>query len=260
MHDVIVWLRSVWEDPWIGLGLKAGGPFLAGLAAAWLAQWVAWWRFTSRDFLHRVNFSLNYVEDNRLQLRTLKESDIDQIILDNKHGRNMLLAAARGAKTSAKAPFLDLRPEESFVVLNAILNELSESFAARSLARSMGLPVKSKWYVFGVTCEWDDEVRNRKIRVMIIAEDLLAKFDQLPPLRYQHPWHHVRHETLLKMQKLYQDDCRAEEADEKRRWQREAELAAMAEDRRRQEKAQDHMRQDRSPPVRHLMRIELGLV
>ena len=259
MNDLLQWLRTLADHPWVHLAWTYGGPLVTALAAALLAYWAAWRRFTARDFLYRVNFSLNFVENNQLHLRTLKESDIDQIILNNKHGRNMLLKAARAARSSAKTPFLDLTPEDTFLVLNAILNELSESFAAGALARSMGRPVQAKWYVFGVTCEWDDEVKNRKIRVMIIAEDLLEKLDRLPTLEYQHPWHHVRHETLLTMRKLYQDDCRAEAADRQRRQRREAELAAMPEPRRSEALARDRKTEGRLPPVRHLMRVELGL-
>lgn len=155
--------------------------------------------------------------------------------------------------------FLELAPDDTFLVLNAILNELSQSFAAGALAKSMGLPVHSQWYVFGITCEWDDEVKNRKIRVMIIAEDLLESLDRLPPLEYQHPWHRVRHATLLTMLGLYREDCRAEVADRQQRQQREAQLAAMSDQQRSKALEKDRESEQRSPPVRNLMRVELGV-
>jgi hypothetical protein len=259
MNDFIDWLWSLWEHPWVHFLGTHAGPFALGFAASWLTHWLAWRRFAAREFLHRVNFSLNYVENNQLRLRTLKESDIDQIILNNRHGRNMLLAAARRAKSSAKTPFLEMAPDDTFLVLNAILNELSQSFAAGALAKSMGLPVHSKWYVFGITCEWDDEVKNRKIRVMIIAEDLLESLDRLPPLEYQHPWHRVRHATLLTMLGLYREDCRAEAADRQQCQQREAQLAAMSDQQRSKALEEDRESEQRSPPVRNLMRVELGV-
>jgi len=259
MNEFFQWLWSLREQPWVHLITSYGGPFLAGLATAWLAHWAAWRRYAARDFLHRVNFSLNYVEERQLRLRTLKESNIDQIILNNQHGREMLLAAARRAKSSPKTPFLDLPPDDTFLVLNAILNELSETFAAGALARSMDLTVPAAWYVFGVTCEWDDEVKNRKIRVMLIAEDLLQNFEQLPGLTFHHPWHRVRYETLLTMQKLYREDCRAEAADREAQQRRAAELAALPEAQRQQAQAADRRTEGRSPPARNLMRVELGL-
>ncbi len=233
--------------------------FLVGIICTWLAQRAARAAFTRRDFLHRVNFSLNFVENNELRIRTLKESDVDQIILDNRHGRNVILKAARNARRSDQAPFLDLPPDCGWLVLNAILNEISEAFSAGHLAKSMGLPSRSCWYVFGVTCEWDDDVKMRKIRVMVIAEELLKTIDRFPLLKFQYPWHHVRYRTLLKMRDLYQEDRRTETAEHDGKLNRDRELAAMSEKQRQRATQRDRLAAERSLPRRNLMRIELTL-
>jgi hypothetical protein len=259
MDTLLEFLRRLPPIPWRDLFWSYGLPFVLGSLAAGVAYLAARASFLRRDFLHRVNFSLNYVDDNQLRLRTLKESDLDQIILNNRHGRKMLLRAARNVSDSDKAPFLDMGDDCGWLVLNAILNEISELLPTGPIAKSLGLPVRSAWYLFGVTCESDDDVKMRKIRVMIIAEELLRKIDQFPMLKFQHPWHRVRYQTLLKMRQLHHDDQRQETAEQEQRLKRQTELAQMPEKRRQREQAKDQKAAARQLPVRHLMRVELTL-
>jgi hypothetical protein len=259
MHGLNELLRSIEAVPWGDMLRGHLAAFLVGIICTWLAQRAARAAFTRRDFLHRVNFSLNYVENNELRIRTLKESDVDQIILDNRHGRNVVLKAARNARGSDQAPFLDLPEDCGWLVLNAILNEISEEFSAGHLAKSMGLPSRSCWYVFGATCEWDDDVKMRKIRVMVVAEELLKTIDSFSLLKFQYPGHHVRYRTLLKMRELYQQDRRAEAAEHDGKLKRDRELAAMSEKQRQRAMDRDRRAAERSLPRRKLMRIELTL-
>jgi hypothetical protein len=259
VDELLEFFRKMDPIPWREIIWNYGRTFLLGAVVAWLALWVARIRLARRDFLHRINFSLNDIEDNELKIRTLKESDIEQIILNNRHARNLLVGAARAARSSEKSPFLDLPESCSWLVLNAILNEISEMFPGGPVAKSMGIPVRSVWYVFGVTCEWDDDVKMRKIRVMLMAEELLKRLDQYPDLKYQHPWHRVRHETLRRMRKLYDEDRRVEAAEQDRQLQRDKELAAMPEEKRQRAIAADRKAAGRTLPVRNLMRIELAL-
>jgi hypothetical protein len=259
MHTLPELLRNIEAVPWGEILRGHLAAFLVGIVCTWLAQRAARAAFTRRDFLYRVNFSLNYVENNELRIRTLKESDVDQIILDNPHGRNVILKAARNARRADQAPFLDLPEDCGWLVLNAILNEISEEFPAGHLAKSMGLPARSCWYVFGATCEWDDDVKMRKIRVMIVAEELLKTIDGFPLLKFQHPWHHVRFRTLLKMRELYQADQRAETAEHDGKLKRDRELAAMSVKQRQRAMERDRRAAERSLPRRNLMRIELTL-
>ncbi|MFH1266853.1 MAG: hypothetical protein ABIK89_14080 [Planctomycetota bacterium] len=168
---------------------------------------VTYWRaravWKSRHFMTRVNFTLNYVETGRLKIRTLGETDLGQILLGNEHGKRLVLRAAR--KTTATEPFLRLPEKDSWIVLNSILNELSGRFAEGFLAASMGVPTRTASYVFGVTCEKHRDVRMNKIRVMIVARSLLEKIDQAEDLQFESKSHHVRHDTLKTMRKLYLD-------------------------------------------------------
>jgi hypothetical protein len=98
--------------------------------------------------------------------------------------------------------------DEAWVVLNSVLNELSEQFAAGFLAMSMGLPTRSERYVIGLTCEKDRDVRINKIRVMIVAESLLEKIEGFSDLTFEKEHHRIRLKTLAKMAQLHHDPKR----------------------------------------------------
>jgi len=191
MHVVIEFLENNWEP------LATVVTLIVVLATYWKSR--AMWK--ARDFMTRVNFSLNYVEGNTLKIRTLRESDIRHVLLGNQHGRKLVLRCAR--RTSRAKPFLQLPKRDAWIVLNSILNEISEQFAEGFLAASMGAPVQSATYVFGITCERDSNVRMNKIRVMIIEKSLLEKIDTLGELRFEQKHHHVRQATLKRMREIY---------------------------------------------------------
>lgn len=202
MAALVEFVQQYWE-----LFSSVGG-LLVFLVAAGAAR-RGWKR---RQFLHRVNFSLNYVENGVLRIRTLQEAGIDDILLNNRHGKERLLRVARQARLDQ--PFLMLPGEDHWLVLNSVLNELSEQFAAGVLARSMGLPAKTATYVFGITCERDKDVRINKIRVMIVERSLLERIDEQTQFEFERPWHHVRLKTLKRMRRLYDEDKRCNAAEQ----------------------------------------------
>ncbi len=180
---------------------------ILGTAVAILAGLVAWWRtraaWLRREFLHRVNFSLNYVEGNVLRFRTLQESDLREVLLNNSHAVGLVTKAV--GKTTLEDPILHLPDREAWVILNSVLNELSEQFAAGFLAKSMGLPTRSERYVLALTCEKDPDVRINKVRVMIVAESLLRQIDGLADLEFELEHHRIRRKTLSKMSQALGD-------------------------------------------------------
>ncbi len=179
---------------------------LATMSLVILTYWKARSGWKSRSFLERVNFSLNYVEENTLRLRTLQERNIDDVLLNNGHGRRMVLKAA--AHTTLQRPFLELPEKEGWIVLNSILNEISEQFADGFLALSAGFPARTTRFIFGITCEKDSDVRINKIRVMIIEQSLLERIDGLVEIEFESPAHHVRLDTLKTMRKIHLDKNR----------------------------------------------------
>ena len=187
----IDYVRDYWEQ----------AAALATLCIVLLTYWRARSVWTARDFMSRVNFSLNYVDAGTLKIRTLRETDIDRILLGNKHGERVVLRAAR--RTTTEEPFLRLRRPDSWLVLNSVLNEISGRFSEGFLAASMGLPTRAATYVFAITCEKHRDVRMNKIRVMLVEKSLLVGIDKLEDLQFESDSHHVRHETLKTMRQLY---------------------------------------------------------
>lgn len=166
---------------------------------------VAW---TNRQFLSRVNFSVNYIEEDFLKIRTLRESDLDRIIVNNRHGKRVVLRALK--HTTIEKPFLEFPERDRWVILNAVLNELSEQFARGFVAISMGVPVTTATYVFGLTCERDPRVKMNKIRVMLIEKGLLLQIDEIgEQLQFESPSHTVRLDTLKRMKEIYLDGGRS---------------------------------------------------
>jgi hypothetical protein len=146
------------------------------LVVTWLGIGVAYMRrraqWRGKQFLARVNFSLNYVADNGLAMRTLLETTAGEVWL-NDFGVGRVLAAARRA--SVDQPFLTLPEAGDLDFANrAVLNVLSERFAEAYLAASLGRPVRVAPYVFGITCEKYGDIRTLKLRVLVIAEETLA--------------------------------------------------------------------------------------
>ena len=196
MPIVLDFLENNWEP------LATLVTLIVVIATYWKSR--STWK--ARDFMTRVNFSLNYVEDNTLKIRTLREADIRHILLGNQHGRKVVLRCAR--RTNLEKPFLQLPKKDAWIVLNSILNEISEQFAEGFLAAAMGAPIRIATYVFGITCERHSDVRMNKIRVMIIEKSLLEKIDALGKLRFELEHHHVRLDTLKRMQAIYRSPQR----------------------------------------------------
>jgi hypothetical protein len=191
------------KDNWDQLAL------LATIVLVLLAYWKSRSVWKTRDFLGRINFSLNYIQENGLKIRTLQESNIDEILLNNSHGRRMVLRAA--GRTTLKKPFLELPKRDAWIVLNSVLNEISEQFADGFLAVAAGLPTRTTTFLFGITCERDRDVRVNKIRVMIIERSLLEKIDELVEIEFESPNHHVRLETLKTMRAIHLDKNRQDQ-------------------------------------------------
>jgi hypothetical protein len=145
------------------------------LALTWLGIAIAYMRrrsqWRSKQFLARVNFSLNYVADNSLAMRTLLETTASEVWL-NEYGVAHVLAAARRA--AIDQPFLMLDdPSDQDFANRAVLNVLSEHFAETYLAASLGRPVCMAPHVFGITCEKYGDIRTLKVRVLVMAEETL---------------------------------------------------------------------------------------
>jgi hypothetical protein len=153
-----------------------------------------------REFYDRLNFSLNYIENGTLRLRTLLEKQCEEIFL-NKAATDVVLKVAKSA-TEAN-PILPLPESDYWYYLNSVLNELSEKYSDGHLKKSQGLPVSTATYLVCLTCESAKDLRMRKIRAMVIQKSLLLALGPNQPL-LEKPHHHIRWKTLKTMADEYQ--------------------------------------------------------
>ena len=189
---------------------------LVGIVVGW------WWgrrharrEWTRKQFLSRLNISLNRFErmdaGHVLRIRTLSEMDMADVLL-NKIAVEKVQAATR--RTSEKQPILPLG-DDNWYVLNAVLNEISEQFAAGQLKQDLGLPVTTGRYVIAMTYEHDGAMRTRKVRAMVIRKDQLDTLfpplspepqDPPPTLVVERENHKTRLRTLRQIAEAYRRD------------------------------------------------------
>jgi len=130
-------------------------------------------------FAQQVNFSLNMLVDEggerTLLLRTLLEESAQQVWI-NDYGVSRVLKAAR--RTSVDRPFLQIADaRDRDMVMIAVLNVLSERFSDAFVARALGIPARTDTFLFGLTWERYGEMKNQKLRVMVIKRsDLQGMF------------------------------------------------------------------------------------
>lgn len=198
MQQVINAVRDLITDHWIKL-LSAA----AFTTVGWLVgRWRAARSWKNRDFFNRLNVSLNTLHDGRLLIRTVLEKTCEEVFL-NKVAVERLIKAAQ--QTTKDNPFVPVPAEDRWFYLNAVLNELSETFAEGLFRREAGRPHDALRYLICLTNECDGDVRTRKIRAMVIRRDTLLNLPTEQPA-LESPNHAVRWKTLQQMQKKLMTD------------------------------------------------------
>lgn len=167
------------------------------LGAAW-GRWRSYRQWRRREFVGRLNISLNSIVDGKLIMRTLREDSLEEIFLNTEAVR-MILAAAK--KSTIDTPVLEFPKNDAWFLLNSVLNVVSEQFSIGLVKRDLGQPVLSAKYVICLTFECDGEVRTRKIRAMVLREELLENLPAESP-GFEKPHHKIRFKTLQTMAAL----------------------------------------------------------
>ncbi|QDT66946.1 hypothetical protein [Calycomorphotria hydatis] len=196
MRELVEALFEQLEENWIKV---LTGVILTGLGWA-IGYWRARVKWTRKEFLDRLNISLNTIEDGTLRIRTISERDGEEIFL-NKAAAKRVVNAAR--QTTAAKPLLPISQDDYWFFLNSVLNEISEAFAEGLMRRDMGLPVEKTNYLVCLTSEAAGTAKTRKVRAMLIRKDLLLKLPEEAP-EFEAPLHSTRWETLKIMAKEYE--------------------------------------------------------
>jgi hypothetical protein len=145
-------------------------------------------------------------------MRTLLERPAHEVWL-NEYGVRTVLAAAR--RTTLAEPFLTLtsRPDTEFAN-RAVLNLLSERFAATFVAAALEAPRRTGTFLFAITCEKYEEIRTRKLRVLVVAKqtliDLFGPGNAAARLQVDSLIYRARLQTLRLMYERYVQDQKAD--------------------------------------------------
>jgi hypothetical protein len=174
-----------------------------------LATW--WWarrrshrQWYTKEFLDRVTISLNIFADGYLKIRTVMERSLNEVFL-NTLAVSKVWAAARA--TTVENPIMPIAKEDRWYLLNFVLNAVAEQFTEGHIKRDAGVPVTSVKYALFLTCELVGDERIRKVRAMLIRQELLENFpygDTVPNL--ENPWHIDRIKTLRVASALYKKE------------------------------------------------------
>ena len=89
------WLKIAWSAVWSVVILYLG---------TWWGRRRARSEWSSKQFLHRINFSLNQLRDNKLLIRTLAEMDCRDVFQNDVAVDRVLAAATRTDGRSAILP------------------------------------------------------------------------------------------------------------------------------------------------------------
>jgi hypothetical protein len=173
-------------------------------AGRWYGRYKANRQWQKKEFLDRVIVSLNIFADGFLKIRTVMERSLSEIFL-NKVAIAKVWAAARA--TTVDRPVMPIAKEDRWFLLNFVLNAVAEHFVTGHVKQDAAQPVVSVRYALFLTCELVGEERIRKVRAMLVREDLLAEFpypDSMPKLERE--WHADRIKTLRHAAELYKKE------------------------------------------------------
>lgn len=188
IDDLLVQGRVLIERHWSQIALTLLGLWIG----AWWTRRRAARQWQRKEFIDRLNVSLNILADGKLQIRTILEASHEEIFL-NRIAIDKVQRAAR--RTTEANPLLTLDKDDAWFLLNAVLNEISEKLAAGHVRRDMGLPTHTQRYVLALTYECAGAIRTRKVRAMMIKKETLLNLPKEMPL-LDHENHKTRFRTL----------------------------------------------------------------
>lgn len=199
MQDLIIAIFDQLEEHWAKFAVAA---------AFMLVGWFFGRRkerhnWEKREFLDRLNVSLNSLVDGTLRIRTVLEKPAEEVFL-NKVATTRLLQYA--AQTVPGQPIIPIPDHDRWYYLNAVLNEVSEHFSGGLLHADNDLPSIHARYVACLTREANGGINTQKLRAMLIRKDLLLNLPAEKP-KFESPKHETRWETLHHLAEQYRADA-----------------------------------------------------
>jgi hypothetical protein len=198
MQEFINSVRQLITEHSVKLLTAAAFTFVGWMFGRWRAA--RSWR--KREFFNRLNVSLNTLHEGKLLIRTVLEKTCEEILLNSVAVERLIKVAQ---KTTKESPIIPIEKDDRWFYLNAVLNEISETFAEGLFRREAGKPYDAVRYLICLTNECDGEVKTRKIRAMVIRKETLINLPKDTPT-FESPNHKIRWTTLQQMQKAYAAD------------------------------------------------------
>jgi hypothetical protein len=198
------------NDPELQRRIVAG---LAIFCCTTLASFVLgrWWgrrqaarQWRTRQYLDRVNVTLNIFAEGWLKIRTVFERSLEEVFPNPVAAAKVRSAAVR---TSAGNPILPLAPEDRWYLLNFVLNTVAERFSGELMRYDAGQALRPVTYLIFLTCEVLTTGRMRKVRAMMVRKDVLEAFpypEAMPKLEQE--WHNDRVLTLRNAAEVYRKE------------------------------------------------------
>ncbi len=179
-----------------------------------LGRWWGWWRahasWQKKEFRNHLTVSLNTIYENpaghpTLGIRTLLEKSLDEVFL-NRVAVDRFLECAD--QTTPERSLISIPVEDRWHLLNSVLNEVAEKFAAGMIDRDLEIPVRVERYLVFLTREIDGDVRIHKPRAMVVRKDrlLAGDFAVESGLKLESPHHRKRLATLAEAREMLQND------------------------------------------------------
>lgn len=199
MQDFLNTIRQIVTEHGIKV-LTAAAFTVAGLL---IGRWRAAQSWKKREFFDRLNVSLNSLHGGKLLIRTVLEKTCEEILLNQVAVERLIKMAQQTTKDN---PIIPIPKDDRWFYLNAVLNELSETFAEGLFKREAGKPHDAVRYLICLTNECDGEVRTRKVRAMVMRKDTLLNLPKEQPA-LESPNHSIRWKSLQQIQKAYMVDA-----------------------------------------------------
>ncbi len=173
-------------------------------AGRWWGRYKASRQWHKKEFLDRIIVSLNIFSDGYLKIRTVLERSLEQVFL-NRLAIEKIWTAAKA--TSTENPIMPIAKADRWYLLNFVLNAVTEHFVAGHIKQDAGVPVTRVRYALFLTCELVGDERIRKVRAMLVKQEVLETFpytDTMPLL--ENHWHDVRVATLRRAAALFKSE------------------------------------------------------
>jgi hypothetical protein len=177
---------------------------LSFVAGRWWGRYQAKKQWRKKQFLGRIIVSLNCFADGWLKIRTIFERSLEEVFL-NPVAIDKVRAAS--LRATVDNPLLPIAREDRWYLLNFVLNAVAERFSSGFIRYDAGQPLRPVKYLIFLTCEVVGEDRIRKVRAMMVRQDLLEQFpygEAMPKL--EQAWHSDRILTLRRAAELYRKE------------------------------------------------------